>query len=132
MQPNTITLAVDVLNNGTSEDKVYTRFEEYLNRSVYIGTNHVLHAKDTVTLYRTPQKPSGNFLGVGKTAFKFSRDITVLGADGSSVVAPIIFEVSCSIPVGATAADILVERQKVIALCDRDDIMVSFNNLLMI
>lgn len=132
MQPNVITLAVDELNNGTTVDHILTRYEEFQNRAVYIGADHALNARNTVTLYRTPPKPSGNFLGVGKSAIKLSQDITVLGADGSSVVAPIIFEVSCSLPVGALNASTLLQRQKVVALVDRDDIMVALNSLLMI
>jgi hypothetical protein len=64
---------------------------------------------------------------------KFSQDITVDGLDGvSQITAPIIVEVSVSLPVGATAADALIARQRVVALVDRDDIMTPLMEQLMI
>lgn len=132
MQPNEITLAVDELNNATTVDHVYTRFEEHLNRSVYIGEDHSLDSRDTLNLYRTLPKPSGNFKGVGKSAIKTSKDTVVAAVDATSLVSPIIFETTCSIPVGATLAEVLVERQKHVAALDRDDIMVGLNSQLMI
>lgn len=126
MQPNTITLAVDEENDGVGlVNHVYTRFEEFQNRALYISADHTLNAKDTLGFYRTFPKTSGNFRGVAKTSTKFSKDVSVTGVDGvSSILAPIIVEVSVSLPVGTTAADALIARQRVIALLDRDDVMV--------
>ena len=132
MQNNTITLAVDVLNNATTVDKVFTRFEEYQNRAVYISDEHSIAERDTLALYRTLPKPSGNFRGVGKSTVKFSKDLSVLGVDGTSQVAPLIIEVSFSIPVGATVATMLEMRQRAVALLDDDSVMVNLNHLLMI
>lgn len=134
MQPNTITLAVDEENDGVGlVNHVYTRFDEYQNRSVYISADHSLDAKDTLGLYRTLPKQNGNFRGVAKTAMKFSKDVSVTGVDGvASILAPIIFEISASIPVGATDADVLIARQRAIALLDRDDVMVPLNSQQMI
>lgn len=134
MQPNVITLAVDEQNDGVGPvDHVFTRFEEYLNRALYVGANHSLAARDTLGLYRTAPKVSGNFRGVAKTAVKFSKDITVLGVDGvANIVAPIIIEVSFSVPVGALSADVLIMRQRQVALLDQDTIMGPLNELLMI
>lgn len=133
MQPNAITLAVDELNNASLVNYVFTRFEEYQNRAVYIGEDHTIAQKDSLSMYRTFPKTSGNFKGVGKTSVKFSKDITVLGVDGvSNLTSPIIVEVSFSIPVGATAAQCLIARQRALALLDRDDIMVPLNEQLMI
>ena len=81
MQPNTITLAVDLLNTGATTDQIFTRQEEYLNRSVYISPTHSVSAKDTLSLYRTPIKPSGNFPGVAKVSAKFSTDYSIPGVD---------------------------------------------------
>lgn len=132
MLPNEITLAVDELNNGTSVDEGLTRFEENLNRSIYISATHSVESKDTLTFYRTPPKPNGNFKGVAKTAFKFSRDTVVTGVDSTSVTAPIIVEVSFSIPVGVTDADKLICRQRALALLDLDTVMVPLQSQLMI
>lgn len=132
MQLDEITLEVDLLNSGVKTDKVFSRFEEYLNRSVYIGEGHSLTAKNTLNLYRTMPKVSGNFRGTAKSAVKFSRDIEITGIDGTTVVAPQIIEVSFSNPVGVTPAQTLEQRQYALALLDRDDIMAALNDLLMV
>lgn len=133
MQPNEITLAVDVLNNGTTENQTYARFEEFLNRSIYIGSDHSLCLRNTLGLYRTLPKQSGNFKGVAKSSFKFSQDVVVDGVDGvSSITSPLILEVSFSVPVGATAADVLELRQRALALIDADTVMTPLNLTLMV
>lgn len=125
MLDNTIILSVDEQNDGVGPvNHVYTRFEENANRSTYIHSAHSLTAKDTLSFYRTAPKPSGNFRGVAKTAQKFSKDITVLGVDGSNITAPIIVEISWSLPVGATAAQAMIARQKVVSLMDLDATMI--------
>lgn len=134
MQTDQITLSVDEQNDGVGPvNHVFTRFEEYQNRSVYIGDSHSMAAKDTLGLYRTFPKPSGNFKGVAKTAVKFSKDVLVTGADGvSQLTAPIIVDISFAIPVGATHGDILVARQRALALLDLDAIMDPLNEQLMV
>lgn len=134
MQPDVITLSVDEQNDGVGlVNHVFTRYEEYQNRAVYIGANHTLATKDTLSLYRTFPKASGNFRGVGKTAAKFSQDVLVDGVDGvSQLTAPIIVDVSFSIPVGATPAQILIARQRALALLDLDAVMSPLNEQLMV
>lgn len=132
MQPNELTLAVDLENTGTTTNEVFSRFEEYLNRATYVGEGHSLLARNTLSLYRTLPKVSGNFRGTAKTAVKFSRDVTVPGVDGTSVTAPQIIEISFSNPVGVTPAQTLEHRQRGVALLDRDDVMADLNDLLMI
>lgn len=133
MQDNVLTLAVDELNNSTTTDHVFNRFEEYANRSVYIGENHQLSARDTLTLYRTFPKVNGNFKGTAKSALKFSTDKSVTGVDGlSSLTSPIISEVSFSVPVGVSLADMLIARQRLIALLDTDAFMDALMNQLMV
>lgn len=64
---------------------------------------------------------------------KFSRDIVVDGADGlSQLTAPIILDVSISVPVGATHEQILIARQRALALLDLDAVMTPLNETLMI
>jgi hypothetical protein len=46
----------------------------------------------------------------------------------TSITAPIITTISQSIPIGATPAEVLEERQKAIALLDSDTIMNRLNN----
>lgn len=134
MLPNEITLAVDEENDGVGPvNHVYSRYDEYQNRSVYISADHSTEARDTLTFYRTPPKVNGNFRGVSKVAMKFSCETSVTGVDGvSNVIAPVIIELSCSLPVGVTAAEKLIARQRAIALLDRDDVMDPLFDALMI
>lgn len=126
MLPNTITLAVDVANNATLVDLVLQRDEEYLNRVIYAAEGSTLTLRDLLGFYRTKPTKNGNFLGVGKSTFKFTKDTQVPGYDGvATYVQPILANVEFSIPVGAPAADVKELRQRVIALLDRDDIMVE-------
>lgn len=133
MQPNTVSLDVDVLNNGTTEEQVYTRYEEAQNRTVYIGVSHTPDARDTLSIYRTFPTKSGNFKGVAKSAVKLTEDVQVAGVDSSTTLtSPIIFDFSASIPVGAPAAAVKEARQRLIALLDDDTFMDSLQIQLMV
>lgn len=118
MLDNTITLAVDVLNNGTPVNQLFTRDEEYVNRSVYTGPDHSLVSRQTLGFYRTPVKKSGTDLGTAKSSFKLTEDVTVLNSVGASVLKPAIVNVDASFPVGITAAVALELRQRAIAVLD--------------
>jgi hypothetical protein len=129
MLDNIITLPVDELHDATDVNCAYTRHEESVNRTVYISPDHSLVAPDLLTFYRTPVKQSGNFRGVAKTSAKFSQSILVDGVDATtSVSAPIIIDVGFSVPVGATPAQVLLARQRAVALLDLDAIMDELNN----
>jgi hypothetical protein len=131
MQPGTITLQVDELNNDTDVPCLFRQYDKYANRSIYIGPSHELTLQDKFTLYRTFQKVSGNFRGTAKSAFKFSTDYLVSGVDGiADLTAPMIIEVSFSVPVGIAVADQLIGRQRAIALLDDDAVMVPLMNQL--
>jgi hypothetical protein len=135
MQPNSLTLSVDEANDGASTadvDYSYRRLNDYLNRSDYIHeANHAVDSRDMLNFYATPAKPTSTFKGVQRSTFKFTRDISVLGPDGvSNITAPIIAELKLSIPVGATNAEILLARQKVLALLDDDSVMDNLNELM--
>ena len=133
MQPNSITLAVDTGNTGTTTDLELERFEEFQNRTVYVSDQHTVGARESMTLYRTFPKASGNFRGTQKSCVKFTLDVVVSGVDGTTeLTAPIIMECTFSIPVGATTADVLEMRQRIVALTDLDSVMNPLNNQLMI
>lgn len=134
MQLDVITLSVDEENDGVGPvNHVYNRFEEHLNRSTYIGENHTLMSRNTLSLYRTSPKPSGNFKGVAKTSFKFTKDYVVPGVDESTnITAPVIVDVGFSIPVGVTATESKLRRQVALALLDLDSVMAPLNDQLMI
>lgn len=126
MLANTITLPVDLANTGSTTDLVLTRLEEFQNRSVYKTPTHSLITRDTLSFYRTMPKKSGNFNGVAKSALKFTVDKEVEGVDTTTtIVAPQIGEISFSLPIGFTAAEALVLRQRLIAALDDDTIMAQ-------
>lgn len=127
MQNNTITLAVDLQNTGTTTDEVYTRHDEGVNRSVYTGAAHSFTVRDTMTLSRVYPKRTGAFFGVAKSAVKFTSDKAVAQADGTETKAPLIGEISFAIPVGASANDVKALRQRMIAVLDSDGVMDGLN-----
>jgi hypothetical protein len=133
MLANDITLAVDLLNTGVTTDEVFSCHERHLNRSVYIGEEHSPASRDNLGFYRTFPKTSGNFKGTCKSALKFTKDFEVEGVDSTTTVtAPAIMEVSFSLPVGLTEAQMLVIRQRAIALLDDDTVMDDLNRLQMV
>jgi hypothetical protein len=133
MQPNDITLDVDYSNDGNTTAETYDRYEEYQNRSTYIGANHAPEARDQIQMYRSFPTKSGNFKGVSKSSVKLTRDVSVTGVDGvATLTSPIITEISFSIPVGTPAADVLKARQRALAMIDSDDIMDPLNIQLMV
>lgn len=119
MLDGTITLPVDVANNGTIVNRVYTRFDEYPLRSIYQGPGHTLINRDLLGFYRSPVNANNKDNGVAKSAAKITQDISVPGKDAATtVVKPMIADVSFSIPVGASAASTLEFRQRLIAVID--------------
>lgn len=129
MQANTITLPVDVANNGTIVNQEFSRFEEQVNRTTYVGPNHTLASPDTMQLYRTLPVRSGASLGASKVTVKFTRHVSVTNADGTVSQRPLIIEASSSIPVGATVAQTKEARQKLIAVLDSDVVAGSLMDL---
>lgn len=133
MQADQITLAVDPLNNGTTVNETFTRFEEFQNRAVYIGEGHLPDARNTIGIYRTFPTKTGNFKGVCKTAVKSTLDVEVAGVDSNTTItAPIIMDLSFSVPVGVTTAELVKARQRLIALLDDDSFMNALNVQLMV
>lgn len=128
MLDDNITLTLP--NGGTPIDVDYRRFEEFQNRSIYVGDGHSFSLRDQVAFYRTLPRKSGLFLGVGKAAAKVTQDVSVLNANGEATIAPIIIETSVSIPVGASDADVNAAEDRVAALiADRDFINRLFQLL---
>lgn len=136
MLSETITLAVDVDNDGGTTAavvEVFSRFDEYQNRSEYISADHSVAVKDKLGFYRTFPKANGNFRGTSKCAVKFTKDHSVAGVDSStSLIRPAIAEVSFSLPVGMTPAQTLELRMRLVAALSDDDIMVPLMDQLMI
>jgi hypothetical protein len=122
MQPNTLTVGVDYLNDANVTNETYDRYSEFENRSIYVGANHSADSRDTITLYRTFPTKNGNFNGVQKSAIKLSKDHEVTGADGvATLTAPAIVEISTSFPVGMTEAEMLVCLMRAIGVQNLSD-----------
>lgn len=133
MQANTITLAVDVLNNGTNVDQTFTRYDDSTpNRSTYIGAGHTLSSREQFALLRTFPKRTGAYYGSAKAAVKFTTDVVVAQADGADTTAPLIAELSFSIPVGVAPAKLVELRQRLLAILDRDDVVGALTSQLSI
>lgn len=123
-----ITISVDAANDSNPANQVYSRFDSYQNRSVYIGADHAPDARNMLGFYRTFPTKSGNFKGVAKTSVKFTQDVEVSGVDSSTTLtSPIILDLSFSVPVGAPVADLVEVRQRLLALIDNDTFMNSLN-----
>lgn len=130
MLNNAITLAVDVAGNNTIVNQVISRHEESANRTRYIFDSHSLTGRDVVDFYRTQPTKSGNFRGVAKSAAKITTDISVAGVDASTtLVSPLIGEISFSLPIGFTAAQVMLLRQRMIAILD-NQLVVALNERL--
>lgn len=136
MQPNVITLNVDENRDGAltaNVDYLYERFDTFNSRSIFNGPSHLPDSRETLSLYRTPAKANGNFRGTQKSSFKFTTDIEVAGVDGTTtIVSPIIFEVSASIPLGATSAQVLLEQQRIVAALNHTSFSGDLNEFLSI
>lgn len=115
MQANTITLSVDVDRTATPVDEVFTRFDYQGNWSEYRAANHAVDARNMFRMYRTLPKISGNYKGSAKSALKFTFDQEVETVDGGVTDAPIILELSASVPVGTTAANLIHALERMAA-----------------
>lgn len=127
MLNDTLTLTIDLLNNGTTSTEENLVFERVGNKSTYHRTGHSVTMRKMINFYRSLPKRVGSFLGVAKTSVKFTEDITVAASDGSNVVAPIILEVNFSFPVGTTIAQTVAMRQRALALLDDSITMDKLN-----
>lgn len=131
MQANTLTLSVDPANDSNPEDQVYTRHEENVNRSTYIGVGHTVDSRILLQLYRSAPKRNGVTRGTSKSTVKFTEDIAVSNVAGDGdIVLPLICEISFSVPVGATAAQTMELRQRAVSILDDDSIMADLNDTL--
>lgn len=88
----------------TFNTKTYNLDSQKGDQVLYIGAAKTVSVKDDLKLGRTAPKPTAVFSGVGRTVAKLTRTLTLTGAltpTGEALV-----EVSVSVPVGYTAADV--------------------------
>ncbi len=88
----------------TVNAKTFTADSFQQNAIVYNGPAHTLSVKDDIRMGRVSPKPSADFSGVGRTAVKLTRTLTLTGAQTPTGEA--ICEISMSIPVGAASGDV--------------------------
>lgn len=74
------------------------------NAANYVGPAHTITVKDDLRVSRVAAKPTSVFSGVCRQAFKLSRTHTLTGA--LTTTGDSISEISHSIPVGTSTADI--------------------------
>lgn len=133
MQADSIVLAVDEANNGTTIDHTFERYEETQNRSLYVAASHEPTKREMIALYRSMPTRAGNFKGVQKSSFKITKDVNIPGVDNTTEVASaVIIEVNFSVPAGYAPEELLKWRQTVLALLDNDTIMDKLNIQLMV
>lgn len=125
MQANSIVLSVDGDRTSTPADETYTRFDFQGNYSEYRGANFAHDARDMFRMYRTPPKISGNYKGSAKSAVKFTVDQEVETVDGGVTDAPLILELSGSIPVGTTSANLIHALERVKAALSNTTVIDS-------
>lgn len=121
MLENTLTL--NLANGGTPVNISIARIDVLQNRSVYHEPTHSTTMRKTVGFYRTLPKRSGDFLGVAKSAVKSTIDLPVLNAKGETITSPVIGEISFSVPIGATEANIDSLLDRLEALIKRRDVI---------
>jgi hypothetical protein len=108
MQPNTIAFTYDHDNDGGTTAAIsstVTRHSEELNKSTYRTSSHTEASPDTLNFYRTAAKRSGEFMGSQKVSVKRTKTMVVDTASGLETKAPMINELSFSIPIGVTNAE---------------------------
>lgn len=74
------------------------------NQVPYKGPANTLSVKDRMDLYRVDPKGTATFSGVGRSRAKIVRTLTL--TDAKTVTGDAIADISVSVPVGATAANI--------------------------
>lgn len=105
MLDNVITIQHDL--DTTPVDNSYRRYQEHMDRTIYISGDHTIDSRDILTVRREMPTRTGNFRGMAKPSFKFTKDISVAGYDQSTTItSPLIGNVSFSVPVGAAAVEI--------------------------
>lgn len=114
---DSITLSIDVANNSTYVDSIHTlhRFNE--TRKVFKGPNHTDSQEQLLVVTVSDPTVNGENPGRRKSTFKLTNDVTVANVSGSGDLRePIISSFNMSVPVGATPAEIMAERQRMVAI----------------
>lgn len=88
----------------TINAKTYNADSFQQNAVGYIGSLKTVSVKDDVSLRRTAPKVTDVFSGVGRTAAKLTRTLTLTGA--KTLTSDAIVDISVSVPVGYASADV--------------------------
>lgn len=84
--------------------KTYTADSFSANAVQYNGPAKTLTIKDDIVLKKTSPKPTSLFSGVSRANLKLTRTLTLTGA--LTPTGEAILEVSLSVPVGASSANV--------------------------
>lgn len=124
MQAENITIAVDVLNDGNTVDQSFDRNRVEGNKSTYLGSASSDLCRDTLNLFRGDPKTGGGSNGTRRSTVKFTKDQLVdnQAGDGQHYL-PLVGDVVFAVPVGTTAAECKLIRQRLIAMLDDDALM---------
>lgn len=86
----------------TISTKTYAQDSVQKDIAVYAGPANTFSVKDTLTLKRTAPKPTKDFAGVARASAKFTKTVST----GTLTTADAIVEVSVSLPVGMSEANV--------------------------
>lgn len=108
MQEDTITLDVDVLNNGTTVPRAYGRQKTLENISFFNGPEATLSTRDELMLQRKMNTRQGNSQGVYACKVRNAQNKAVPGVDTTTNVEHLIaIDTEFRIPVGVPEAEVL-------------------------
>lgn len=128
MLENQIVVPVAEEMGGTPANVECRRSDFTSGKSLYKLPGHSYASKNQLQFFSNEPKPSGNFMGTRRTSAKLTRGVAVPGKDlSTSVVAPIIIELSCSIPVGVDDKTAIAARQFVMALGSQAEVINTLN-----
>lgn len=128
MLDNEIVIPVAVVMGGATTDISCRRADFSSGKSLYKLPGHSYAAKNQLQCFANEPKPSGNFMGTRRTSVKYTHGVTVAGRDlSTSVVAPIIVELSCSIPVGVSDEDAIAARQVIVCFAGQAEVINTLN-----
>lgn len=88
----------------TVNTKTFKLHRALPDSSVYKGPANTLAKVDILTFKRVMPKPSNDFTSVGRPSIKRTRDVTVDAVSGKT--RPAVLELTGSLPLGITAAEV--------------------------
>jgi hypothetical protein len=124
MQPNTITLTVDPLNDDNPESRVVTLHDRVGDRNLYKHVDSDDISRDYVEMFRTAPKASGENRGTRKSLLRATVDFEVPNRSGTGeIVSPCVWGLTAPVVVGMTDNQVLEMRAKMVAFIMTDEFL---------